>query len=190
MTLRLAALLPLMACSGLPSLASSTFEGDAEGWKLSGNGDSTEPSLIATGGNPAGNLCGIDKADGDLWYFVAPQKYLGDMSAAYGKRLVFDLKQGSSFNQLHGRDVVLNGAGYALTVNLRATPGRDWTPYQFRIDETGGWLIDDPTGHGPAATADEIKSALRNLTSLRIRGEFVDGPNDTACLDNVYWGTP
>ncbi len=178
------------ACSGLPSLASSQFEGDDEGWLLTGNGEATEPSLERSGGNPGGNICGVDKADGDLWYFVAPQKFLGNASSAYGKRLVFDLRQGNSFNQLRGRDVVLNGAGLALVVNFRATPGRDWTPYSFRIDETGGWLVDDTSGRGPPATAEEIKTALSNLTAIRIRGEFVDGPSDTACLDNVYWGTP
>jgi hypothetical protein len=178
------------ACGGQGSLAWSTFEGDDEGWTLSGNGDATVPTLKNADGNPGGNLCGQDKADGDIWYFVAPPKYLGNATVVYGKRLTFDLVQGSNYNQIRGRDVVLNGGGLALTWNSKFAPGMDWTPYSVRIDDTSGWIIDDTTGHGPAATESDIKTVLKNLTSLRLRGEFYDGPNDTACLDNVYFGVP
>lgn len=185
----LVALLAAMgcACSGTPSLASSTFETDDDGWLLSGNGDVTTPTLERNGGNPAGHLCGQDSKDGDTWYFVAPQRYLGDRSGAWGKRLTFDLKQGASYNQIRGRDVVLNGGGIGLTFNFRAPPGMDWTPYGMRFDADSGWTVE---GTGLPATEEDVRTTLRSLTSLRIRGEFYDGPNDTACLDNVYFGTP
>jgi len=180
----------LSACGGIPSVASSTFEGDADGWVVSGNGDGVQATLKASGGNPRGHICAQDQKDGDVWYFVAPGKFTGAMTQVYGKRLTFDLKQGSIFNQLRGRDVILNGGGVSLVFNIRFAPGLDWTPYSVSIDDSSGWLVDDPTGKGPAATADDFQTVLRNLTSLRIRGEFYDGPNDVACLDNVYWGTP
>lgn len=182
------ALALLGSACGPPSLAASTFEGDNEGWSLSNNGALTNPTLERQGGNPAGHLCGKDEGDGDIWYFVAPQKYLGNESAAMGKRLTFDLKQGSIYNQVRGRDVVLNGGGLAVAWNLRFAPGLDWTPYSVRFDATSGWRIDEPSGPGPDATEDDLRTVLGDLKSLRIRGEFFDGLNDTACIDNVYLG--
>ena len=175
------------AC-GPAALAGSTFEGDSEGWTLSNNGALAAPTLEREGGNPAGNLCGRDEGNGDIWYFVAPQKFLGNMSAAMGKRLTFDLKQGSIFNQVRGRDVVLNGGGLAVTWFIRFSPGLDWTPYSVRFDGSSGWRIDEPTGTGPDATEDDLRTVLGDLRSVRIRGEFFDGLNDTACVDNVYLG--
>jgi Laminin B (Domain IV) len=168
--------------------ASSAWEGDRDGWTLSNNGALTEPTLEREGGNPAGHLCGRDEGDGDIWYFVAPRKYLGNASSIFGKRLTFDLKQGSIFNQVRGRDVVLNGGGMAISWNLKFAPGLDWTPYAVRLDAESNWRIDTPTGQGADATEAEMRTVLGDLTSVRIRGEFFDGLNDTACLDNVYLG--
>lgn len=179
--------LALCAC-GPASHASSTFEGDKEGWALSNNGGQTDPTLERTGGNPAGMLCGRDQGDGDIWYFVAPRKYLGNASAVYGKRLTFDLQQGNIFNQIRGRDVVLNGGGISIVWNLRFAPGRDWTPYSVRLDDKSDWLIDEPNGNGPAATEADVRTVLGDVTSVRIRGEYYDGLDDTACIDNVYFG--
>jgi hypothetical protein len=176
------------SCGGVPSYASSAFEADDDAWTIGNNGDGTKPQFNTAGGNPNGNICGQDQKDGDLWYFVAPPKFLGNASAAWGKRLTFDLRQGSTYNQIRGRDVVLNGGGLAISINFRFAPGLDWTPYSFRFDAEQGWAIDEPMGTGPAATEQDIKTVLGTLTSVRIRGEFYDGPNDVACLDNVYLG--
>lgn len=175
------------AC-GPGAYAGSAFEGDAEGWSLSNNGELTTPTLMREGGNPGGHLCGRDEGDGDIWYFVAPRKFLGDARGTFGKRLTFDLKQGNIFNQIRGRDVVLNGGGLAITWNLRFPPGMDWTPYSVTLDTTSPWFIDEPTGAAPLATEAEIRTVLSDVRSVRIRGEFYDGLDDTACLDNVYFG--
>lgn len=177
----------VLAC-GPASHASSTFEGNAESWRLSNNGALEAPTLMSQGGNPGGHVCGRDEGDGDIWYFVAPPKFLGNASGSYGKRLTFDLKQGNIFNQLRGRDVVLNGGGLAVTWNLRFAPGLDWTPFSVTLDTTSPWYIDEPTGEPPLATEDQLRTVLSDLRSLRIRGEFYDGLDDTACLDNVYFG--
>lgn len=179
---------PLVLAACGPNYPTSLFESDDEGWTLAGNGDSTRPELMREGGNPAGHICGQDAKDGDTWYFVAPQKYLGDQSERYGRRLTFDLKQGSIFNQIKGRDVVMQGGGLAITTSFRFTPGLDWTPYSLRLDDASGWVYDEPTGMGAAVTEADFRSLLKSVTTLRIRGEFYDGPNDRACLDNVYFG--
>lgn len=174
-------------CGGPASLAHSTFESGDEGWRLAGDAD-TQPELSSAGGNPGGHICGTDQVGGNIWYFVAPQKYLGDVSQAYGARLTFDLKQSSIFNQIRGRDVVLNGGGLSVVYNMKSPPGTDWTPYSIQLAEAGSAWSRDEAGFPPATEA-ELKTVLRNLNALRIRGEYIDG-SDSACLDNVYFGTP
>ncbi|MBE2253793.1 MAG: hypothetical protein IAE78_29960 [Myxococcus sp.] len=174
----------------VPSYASSLFEGDDETWTVTGNGDVERPSFQATGGNQNGNICATDALAGDIFYFVAPAKYLGNVSVVYGKRLTFDLKTSSQFMLIKGRDVVLNGGGLALIQNFRDVPGRDWSPRSFTLDDQSGWLVDSATSTGEPASEEQLRTVLRNLTAIRLRGEFVDGPGDTTCLDNVYFGTP
>lgn len=185
----LVGVLALCACGGPAAFAASTFENDVDGWALSGNGDETAATLRGQGGNPNGHLCGKDTKDAQTWYFVAPQKFLGNATSIYGKRLTWDVKQGSTFNQIRGRDVVLNGGGLALAFNVRFAPGTEWTPYAALLSEGAAWVVEDGSLAGVPATEADLKTVLRNLTSLRIRGEFYDGPNDTACLDNIYFGT-
>lgn len=189
MTLILALCFVSSACG--PSVPSSLFEGDDEGWVIAGNGDSTRPTFQATGGNGgSGNICATDAVGNDIFYFVAPPKFLGNASVAYGKSLTFDLKISSQFMLLRtGRDVVLNGGGLALVQKFKDVPGRDWTPRSFTLDDKAGWIVESSTSSGDPATEEEVRAVLRNLTALRLRGEFVDAPNDTTCLDNVYFGT-
>lgn len=182
-------LLTLSACGSNMLRGMSTFESDDDGWLIYGNSDdASRPTLIREGGNPGGYICSKDMKNGDAWYFVAPARYLGDARAAYGFRITFDLKQGSNANQIHGRDIILNGSGLAVVYDLKLTPGLDWTPYSVKLDDMSGWYLDDGSGMGPPATATDIKTALKSLGSFRIRGEFYDGPNDTACIDNVAFG--
>ena len=174
------------SCSGGSSHASSTFDNDDEGWMLTEDATTTRPELRASGGNPGGHICGTDGMRGATWYFIAPENFLHDASKSYGKRLTWALKQDSIYQQLKGRDVVLQGNGLGVVFDIRATPGLDWTPYQVRLDGSSGWKRDEPPDN-PPATDDDLRTLLRNVTELRIRGEFKDGP-DHECLDNVYFG--
>ncbi|GMU60258.1 MAG: hypothetical protein AMXMBFR34_20210 [Myxococcaceae bacterium] len=168
---------------------SSLFESDDEGWTLFGNGEDTRPELHGSDGYPAGNLCGQDSYDLDAWYFVAPAKYRGNHAALYGKRLTFDLKQFSIYNQVKGRDVILEGSSLRIASHFRFTPGLDWTPFSIRLDDQSGWVYDERTANaGLPVAADDFRALLGEITVLKIRGEFVDGPNDRACLDNVIFG--
>ncbi len=170
-------------CGGLPALASSNFDRFAEDWKISGDANPV-PELVAEGGNPNGHICATDEEEGTVWYFVAP--YKGDFSRAYGRRVIYDLKQSQSFGLLKGDDVVLYGGGYELSFNVRENPGTKWTPYSVTISAEAGWQ--HRVSKVPA-TEEELKAVLSNVTSLSIRGEYSDGP-DRGCLDNVYFGTP
>jgi hypothetical protein len=177
-------LLTLCGCNGVAAYAASTFDANDEAWQLNGDA-AARIELRSVGGNPGGHVCGKDSVNGDIWYFVAPSRFLGDATKAFGKRLTWDLKQDNMYQQLKGRDVVLQGNGLSIVFNIKATPAKDWTPYEARIDDTGGWKIDDAAQ--AAATDDQIKLVLKNLTSLRLRGEFADG-QDSACIDNIFFG--
>jgi hypothetical protein len=186
--MRLSALLLIFGCgcSGLPaSFASTTFDATDDGWTLTGNGEA-RLELRAVGGSPGGHICAEDNVSGDTWYFNAPNQYLGDASKAFGKRLTWALKQENLYQQIKGRDAILQGNGLSVVFNIKSTPGKAWSPYSARIDGSSGWKIDEEPDF-PDATDEQMQTLLRNVTALRLRGEFADGP-DAACLDNVFFG--
>lgn len=187
----LVAVVFVSACQcGPSSFASSLFEGDDEGWTLAGNGTMTRPTFEAMGGNANGHICGTDaNQDAETLYFVAPAKYYGNASQLFGTRFIFDLKINRTFALIRGEDVKLNGGGLALVQNFNSFPGSDWTPRlgSVRLDGNSNWKVEET---GAPATEDDMRAVLRNLTSIRIRGDFADGSGDITCLDNVYFGTP
>jgi hypothetical protein len=161
-------------------LAVSTFDSNAEGWAVIGNGVGT-PTYQATGGNPGGYVSATDQTDDTTWFWSAPAKFLGNKSAAYGGVLRFDLRQDSIDAQFQEYDVILDGAGLRLVLEATYTPRTSWTSYIVILDERAGWFKD---GTNNPPTAGEMQAVLADLTALRIRGEYRDG-NDTGGLENV-----
>src|SRR5215471_17902758 len=94
---------------------SSTFDTTAEGWSAAGD-FATPVTWQGTGGNPNGTVSIEDSVTGGVTFFVAPAKFLGNHSDAYGKTLTFDLKQViGSPNQFEDDDVFLSGGGTTLS---------------------------------------------------------------------------
>ena len=143
-----------------------------------------------------------------VWYWLAPEKYLGDKSHYYGKYLKFDLNQSETSNQFAYYDVILSSTGevtlvyYSESNRESSLPGLTWTPYLIKLDVTSGWRIEPESGisaddenifkneflQADLATEEDIKLVLGSLDKLYIRGEFRDG-EDTGSLDNVYFGS-
>lgn len=182
-------LLPLVlvsaGCMCTPPAPSSGFEGDDEGWLIAGNGDQTRPTYKPTGGRPNANICATDADPTEFFYFVAPPRYLGPRPEAAGLMITFEVEINQQFNLQNGRDVVITGNGLSLSKTFPNAPGMQWTPRRVFLDGASGWVIDES---GQLATDDDVRSVLRDVTSFQIRGEFVDGPKDTACLDKVHFG--
>jgi uncharacterized repeat protein (TIGR01451 family) len=170
----------------LPSLASSTFDADADGWVTYADAD--DPVHAVSGGNPGGHICATDQNIGQTWYFQAPSEFHGDFSDAYGQVLTFDLKQSATTGQFDDPDVVLiGGTGVTLGYDTSYNPGATWTFYRVPLHESG-WVN---TGTSQPATQGEMRSVLADLIALRIRGEFFASGVDTGCLDNVkLYGPP
>ena len=67
------------------SIASSVFHNSTDGWTIEGDAD----NLTAH----SDYISARDQGKGEVWYFVAPKKFLGDRSASYGYTLRFELSQ-------------------------------------------------------------------------------------------------
>ena len=166
-------------------VAQSTFDVDDEGW-LVGGPIPDPPGYFATGGNPGGFIRGFDASGSTggraFWAFIAPAAYLGDVSAAYGGALSFDLRQdiedGTPFND---DDVTLIGGGFTIVIDAGPNPATTWTSYSVPFVETAGWVHD---GTSQPPTMAEMQAVLGSLSEFWIRGEFIAG-NDSADLDNV-----
>ena len=187
-TMLCGAALIFAAESGSALTITSTFDVDAEGWLASGDVVSTTPTHISSGGNPGGAIQVDDQTVGGIWYYDAPAAFQGDLSGAYGQMLSFDLWQTGSGPQFDASDVVLNGAGLILAIDAgdNPMPLDTWVSYSLLLREDAGWVrvTDHRNLVGPPATQGEMLAVLADLTRLRIRGEFITGP-DVGRLDNV-----
>jgi hypothetical protein len=162
------------------SQAESTFDRDLDGWNVAGDAD--PPVFHASGGSSGGYISAMDQATGIYWYWVAPPKFHGNQSGAYGGLLQFDLEQNETTGQQDQADVLLSGGGLTLVFKTVRNPGTNWTSYKVLLDETAGWTKDSLSG--PRPSQEEMLRALASLSDIRIRGEYSTA-QDTGGLDNV-----
>ena len=161
----------------------STFDVDADGWKMIGDSTTSVPTFMPAGGNTDGYIHGTDQTTGGVWYWLAPTKFNGDNSASYNQTLSFDLRMRGSGSLFESSDVILEGAGTSLHYDFAMVPANtSWTSYSVALNETAGWRFGSLSG--AFATQAQILSVLGNTSSLRIRGEFITG-SDNGDLDNV-----
>lgn len=166
---------------------SSTFDNDIDNWLVVGDATSANPNFIAEGGNPGGYLSADDTAAGGVWFWSAPAKFLGNQNTSFGKNLSFDLKQSDLSSQFDDSDVIITSSDLTIALDLSENPGIDWTHYTVKLDATNPWKINTIT-NATLATPEEILAVLSDITSLKIRGEYISG-SDTGGLDNVLLET-
>lgn len=159
---------------------SSTFDSDVDGWSFIA--DVAEFRWQGTGGNPDGFLEAVDHVLGQIWYFNAADKFLGDKSAYSGGTLEFDLVQSEVNSQFDYEDIIIMGGGLTIVYDTALNPDTDWTHYSVSMDTSSDWRIDALAG--TVATQQQIDQVLADITAIRIRGEFISG-SDTGGLDNV-----
>ena len=113
----------LLACAGAMHagvIASSNWDNPADGvdgWTFLNDG--TNLIRVASGGNPGGFLQVTDQTLGSTMYFVAPSKFLGNQSAAYGNTLTFDVQQSFSTSPFADTDLILQGNRHHARVRHR-----------------------------------------------------------------------
>lgn len=173
-------------------LVSSTFDVDNEGWRVTGRVDSDIPRWTATDGHPGGAISASFKPSGGgsrTGYFIAPAKFLGDMSAAYGGVLQFDLYSQHNYGPKGSWLCILTG-GNGLQVVYEPPDGKasGWQLFRLRLDPSGGWKRLDTE---QVVSAEEMLELLGNLTDLRIRGEYpANSRGQEGRLDNVQIEAP
>ena len=152
----------------------SFFDYDDEGWTIVGDAQNGNRNPDYKGGY----IQATDDELGDLWYFQAPSKFSGDLSACYGSTFSFDLMQSSTNNQVSAEDIIINSTYGQITYRFGYTPRTNWTPFKKEMVETG-W--------NRHLTEMEFKKILSSVTSIAIRGEYRNG-FDIGSLDNVILG--
>jgi hypothetical protein len=153
---------------------SSTFDTGAEGWDaVDPTGDYT-PSWQSTGGNPGGFLLGTETTPlGGTGYFIAPSKFLGNLSAYAGGTLTYDLKVISGTDYFNDVDVIISNVSVSWTSYINPVGG-GWVTFQLQLNQ--------------ATFGSNLASILSNVTELQIGGEFINGP-ELEGLDNVRLST-
>ena len=152
---------------------SSTFDTGSENWIAVDPTADYTASWQSTGGNPGGFLQGIETNPlGSTGYFIAPSKFLGNLSAYSGGTLSYDIKIIGGSSYFNDVDVIFSsGANSASwTSNINPT-GQGWFNFQIQLDQAN-------------FTGGNLAAILANVTKLQIRGEYING-TEVEGLDNV-----
>lgn len=171
------------ARTGLPS---SNFDANAEDWWVVN--DAAAPVWTSTGGAPGGTGGGTLRAthvgDGRTWRFLAPSKFVGDLSQAYGGRFLFDLHCSATDSTPDTATLVIESGSTRLEYFSELQPAPNtWTTFSIPLFPTTRWKLG-----GGMPTAATFGQALRAVTAIEIRGEY-SSTFDTGRLDNVLFAS-
>lgn len=164
------------------------FGNGADGWGITSFSDPDaltinnefDVDFIVGEGQPGSAIAESDP-DGGIWYFRAPDKFLGNQADKLGGTFEFDIKQISSSGSLFEEpDIIFQGANKAIAHDT-ISPGGAFDRVSVRLDDLGGWTL---LPSGGAASESDILEVLSDLQGVFIRGEFISGA-DRAGLDNV-----
>ncbi len=187
----------IIACAGLATAAradiiESTFDTGDEGWIVADSANPAEESAVDTpfhfedNGGFGGRITLPVDWEGTGFY-VAPDAFVGDMSAMAGgtlsvDRIAIDPRYSFSLDQFdYEIDLTMTGNGQLLAVDLPTFSDLFATTQTVSFDSTGGWFFVDS---GEMATDEEIAAVLADLGDLRIRGNT--SPDGGAiAIDNV-----
>lgn len=157
---------------------STSFLEDAENWRIFQDGSDFE--YFPADDESNGYVCARDLGQGIYWYFETPEQWAGDRSDLYNGELRYRMRQRDNAGTVSGLpDIMLVSDEMILHYEFGDKPLLTWTSFSAPLNENGGWTLNDEV-----ATADNFQTVLSNLTSIRIRGEYVNGA-DSACMDAV-----
>lgn len=177
------------ACSGASAtvLVSSTFDSDDEGWRVGNFLTSTafpsNPTYVASGGNPGGFIRTDDR---EAWTaFLAPTAFLGNWTTLGVTSLSFDLRVQSSDVSNYATVVIQSGLIQISTFGPYPQPDDAWVSYALDLTSPVGWYYsNDGETPGGAVSAADFATVLGNVEALRINADWKSG-DDQVDLDNV-----
>lgn len=137
--------------------------------------------------NPVGGLDGgyISRRDitSNVFFFNAPDTFLGDQSAYRLGKLRFSLKCDAS-DYLADAFVVLIGNNGNVAVAPITAPATGWTQYVVPLDVVAtAWRANRASG--ALLTQSQLDAILADLEALRINGEWGSNVTETTGLDQV-----
>ena len=147
--------------------------GSTEGW----TGENASLSNPGTGGPDGGGyLYATTPGEGRVGYFVAPARLLGDWSSFTTLRLALQTgprHDGDTFGPFEPGgvgDVFLANGAMTAAYAFPAMPTRAWTTFDVPLSDAAAWRL----GGG----ARSLPDVLANVTSLKVRAEYVVGDAD------------
>lgn len=157
-----------------------SFPQAMQDWRIYQDGSNLE--YVPADEESKGAICATDLGGGVYWYFELPQGWLGDRSDLYNGTLNYRMRQRDTAGEVTGQpDLMLVSDEITLIYEFENKPLLTWTPFSIVLNENAGWTMIE----GETPTAGDFQSILRNLTAVRIRGEYVNGA-DSACIDEVH----
>ncbi|MBN1806254.1 MAG: hypothetical protein JW837_13485 [Sedimentisphaerales bacterium] len=195
-----AAVMYVSLFSAAQASITSTFDSGSEGWvQLEINNTPMTYNIIganpvgwsSSGGNPDGHIWGNDFSD-QGWSFGAPSDYRGDKSAYYGGTIEFDLLSTPTTQPALAVSLLWLRSSSVLLIftDTKQAPGSLYTHYEMVLEPAEGWSAVAlnpstglPSGSFAPATETDFLTTLSNLTSVEVRGDWVNG-NETSRLDN------
>ena len=179
--LALAGVLAASAVAATVTVASSTFDADADGWTI--QGEAQGPDYHATGGTEGGYISATDPlSTTGTSYWKAPAKFVGSLGQAFNGKLSYDIRDTGALPTFRDPDVVLRSGSLVLEYRQKKRPkGSRWTHFNVKLNGKKGW-VDGSTGQ--RATPQQMQTVLSSLDSLLVRGEYRIGP-EVFDIDNV-----
>jgi len=172
---------------------SSTFDSGLEGWSSLAltPGEVSDLSWYDTGGNPGGHVGATDLGNttGEaLWTFQSPGAWSGDFTRYIGGNVQFDIKVQAAENlNYNATQLILaldlldpadhNYLGWFSSNNQ--PPVNEWVHYGIQISSSNFQV----RGDGVAGMS--FEEAIQNITGIYVRGDYLNGVDDQAFLDNV-----
>ncbi len=171
----------------------STFDLGTEGWDSLAltPGEVSDLSWHSSGGHPGGHVGATDLGNtpgGALWTFQSPGTWSGDFTRYIGGTVRFDLKIQEAGNLSYNASRLIlaldlldsadqNFLGWFSSDNQ--PPVNEWVHYRTRISSSNFQVMgDDVAGMS-------FEESIRNVTGVYVRGDYLNGVDDQAFLDNV-----
>jgi len=157
--------------------------GTTDGWLITGGEFDLgfEPEYDSSIGSGGGAVFVESIGRDSYWSWLAPARFRGDLSAAYGKSLKFDLFNSALHNQTTNNVVRLEGGGINLNIDTPYAPSSSWTHYDIDLSEKAGWYHDSKR----RANKNDLLTVLSDLKHLKIRGWYSSSRAGSGGLDNV-----
>lgn len=164
------------------TIASSDFNAGTDGWTTGEFTNSAPGTLTPTFEPSNGVILTTDTAANVA--FIAPSAYLGNLSAAFGGTLSFELSNTANDNPALYSAIAITSGSTTIFSQRVLGPGVTLTPYSV-VFTGANFINSNPFSAGGTALTDaQLQGILNNVTKFAILADWHSGADNTR-LDNV-----